>query len=276
MNRFGPSTLVEAGGERLLFDAGRGSLQRLSQLGVPWQEVGGLFLTHLHSDHVVGFPDLWLTGWLIAPGRSVPLPVVGPVGTANMMSNLERAFEFDIRVRLENDNSPGDGVVLQTQETNGGVVFERGGVKVTAFQVDHAPVRPALGFRIDYGGRSVVLSGDTRVSEELIRYAQGVDLLVHEVFVPQTLQRAGVPPARAKSIIDYHVTPEQAGQVFRRTKPRLAVYSHICMPGATEDELIVPTRTEYAGPLDIGEDLMSIVVGDDVRIRRPPANATAK
>ena len=72
MNRFGPSTLVDAGGERLLFDAGRGSLQRLSQLGVPWQEVGGLFLMHLHSDHVVGFPDLWLTGWLIAPGRSVP------------------------------------------------------------------------------------------------------------------------------------------------------------------------------------------------------------
>ena len=81
MNRFGPSTLVEAGEQKFLFDAGRGALQRLVQLGVRWQDVRAVFLTHLHSDHVVGFPDLWLTGWLVAPGRSVPLPVLGPDGT---------------------------------------------------------------------------------------------------------------------------------------------------------------------------------------------------
>src|SRR5215813_13616579 len=86
MNRFGPSTLVEAGDQKLLFDAGRGALQRLTQLGVGWQAVQGVFLTHLHSDHVVGFPDLWLTGWLIVPGRIVPLQVLGPRGTTNMMS----------------------------------------------------------------------------------------------------------------------------------------------------------------------------------------------
>ncbi|MGH7486657.1 MAG: MBL fold metallo-hydrolase, partial [bacterium] len=95
-----------------------------------------------------------------------------------------------------------------------GVVYEKGGVKVTAFEVDHAPVKPALGYRIDYAGRSLVLSGDTRVSENLIRHAQGVDVLVHEVFAPATLERAGVPPGRAKNIVAYHTSPEEAGEVF--------------------------------------------------------------
>jgi ribonuclease Z len=135
--------------------------------------------------------------------------------------------------------------------------------------LDHAPVKPALGYRIDYAGRSVVLSGDTRVSENLVRYAQGVDVLVHEVFVPATLQRAGVPPDRAKRIVDYHTTPEQAGQVFTRVKPRLAVYSHICMPGATEQDLVPATRTTYAGPLQVGEDLTVIDAGEKIDVRKP-------
>jgi ribonuclease Z len=269
MNRFGPSTLIEAGDQKLLFDAGRGALQRLVQIGVPWQAVQGVFLTHLHSDHVVGFPDLWLSGWLIAPGRSVALPVWGPRGTRNMMSHLQQAFEYDIRIRSANDGVALDGVMLRVQDISEGVVYDKGGVKVTAFEVDHAPVKPAYGYRIDYAGRSVVLSGDTRVSEKLVRYAQGVDVLVHEVFAPETLQRAGVPADRAKRIVDYHTTPEQAGAVFARVKPKLAVYSHICMPAATENDLLPPTRKTYNGPVELGEDLMVIEVGQQPSVRRP-------
>jgi ribonuclease Z len=271
MNRFGPSTLVEAGPQKFLFDAGRGAMQRLVQLGVRWQDVQGVFLTHLHSDHVVGFPDLWLTGWLIVPGRNVPLPVWGPTGTGQMMSHLEQAYEYDIRVRVANDRASREGAMLRPRDIGEGLIWEGSGVKVTAFEVDHAPVKPALGYRIDYAGRSVVLSGDTRLSENLIRHAQGVDLLVHEVFVPETLQRAGVPPERAKNIIDYHLTPEQAGEVFARTKPKLAVYSHICMPTALEQDLLPPTRRTYAGPLELGEDLMVIEVGDRINVRRSAA-----
>ena len=269
MNRFGPSTLVEAGDQKFLFDAGRGALQRLTQLNVRWGDVRGVFLTHLHSDHVVGFPDLWLTGWLIAPGRDVPLQVWGPRGTSRMMSHLKQAYEYDIRIRLYNDRAARDGVVLRVKDIVEGVVYDQGGVKVTAFEVDHAPVKPAFGYRIDYAGRSVVLSGDTRVSENLIRHAQGVDVLVHEVFVPETLQRLGLPPERAKNIIAYHTTPQQAGEVFTRAKPRLAVYSHICMPNATDQELLSPTRKTYAGPLELGEDLMVIEVGEKIEVRRP-------
>ena len=269
MNRFGPSTLVEAGEQKFLFDAGRGALQRLTELAVRWQDVQGVFLTHLHSDHVVGFPDLWLTGWLIVPGRNVPLQVWGPRGTTAMMSHLEQAYEYDVRIRIQNDGASPEGVALLVKDISEGVAYDKGGVKVTAFEVDHAPAKPAFGYRIDYAGHSVVLSGDTRVSENLVRHAQGVDVLVHEVFAPATLQRAGVPPARAKNIVDYHTTPEQAGEVFTRVKPKLAVYSHICMPTATEQDLLPATRKTYAGPLQFGEDLMVIDVGETIVVRKP-------
>ena len=268
MNRFGPSILVEAGGLKFLFDAGRGALQRLNQVNVKWRNVQGVFLTHLHSDHVVGFPDLWLTGWL-TPGRDVPLQVWGPRGTKNMMSHLEQAYEYDIRIRLYDDRASPDGVVILAEEIADGFVYEKSGVKITAFDVDHTPVKPAFGYRIDYGGRSVVLSGDTRVSENLMRHAQGVDLLIHEVAAPETFQRAGTPLERAKSVVAHHVTPEQAGEVFSRTKPKLAVYSHIVLPTATEQDLIPPTRKTYAGPLELGEDLMVIEVGEKIAVRRP-------
>ena len=126
MSRFGPSTLVEAGDQKLLFDAGRGALQRLTQLKVRWQDVNGVFLTHLHSDHVVGFPDLWLTGWLIAPGRSVPLQVWGPQGTGKMMSHLKQAYEYDIGVRLQNDHAATEGIVLVVKDISEGVVYDEG------------------------------------------------------------------------------------------------------------------------------------------------------
>jgi Beta-lactamase superfamily domain len=115
-----------------------GTLQRLTQLKVRWQDVNGVFLTHLHSDHIVGFPDLWLPGWLIVPGRSVPLQVWGPSGTSKMMSRIKQAYEYDISIRLANDGASPDGVMLVVEDISEGVVYNKGGVKVTAFEVDHA------------------------------------------------------------------------------------------------------------------------------------------
>jgi ribonuclease Z len=269
MNRFGPSTLVEAGGQKFLFDAGRGALQRLTQLKVRWQDMDGLFFTHLHSDHVVGFPDLWLTGWLVGSGRDRPLHVWGPRGTRQMMAHLEQAYEVDIRIRLYDDRASPDGIVLLAKDIGEGVVYDKDGVKITAFEVDHRPLKPAFGYRVDYSGHAVVLSGDTRVSENLVRHAQGVDLLIHEVVALETVQRAAARPERAQAVIAHHTTPEQAGEVFARTKPRLAVYSHIVLPNATEQDLMPPTRQTYAGPVELGEDLMVIDVGEQIEVRRP-------
>ena len=182
INRFGPSTLVEVGPEKFLFDAGRGALQRLYQLGLPFGDITGMFLTHHHSDHLVGFTDLWLTGWIGRPWgrRTVPLEVWGPDGTHQMAEHLPLAFATDIRVR-SHSYSP-EGVKLESTEIAEGVVYAANGVTITAFEVDHGGEQlDAFGYRIDFNGRSAVLSGDTTFNENLISHAQEVDLLVHEV-----------------------------------------------------------------------------------------------
>ena len=120
VERFGPSILVQAGDQTLIFDAGRGSIQRLSQIGVGFNQVDALFLTHLHSDHVVGIPDLWLSGWLLSR-RAEPLAVYGPDGTSLMMRRLRQAFEFDIRLRIEDDGVPQLGSELNLNDIEQGV-----------------------------------------------------------------------------------------------------------------------------------------------------------
>jgi ribonuclease Z len=268
MDRFGPSTFVQAGGENFLFDAGRGAIQRLYQSKIPLKDVNALFLTHLHSDHIVGIPDLYLTGWVNGK-REKPFQVWGPKGTQAMMDHLERAFDFDIRIRLYDDQSSPQGITIQAHDIVEGVIYDRNGVKVTAFEVDHRPIQPAFGYRIDYAGRSVVISGDTRVSENLIRHARETDLLIHEVVAPESLQRANYPPERIKTIVNHHTTAEQAGVLFDRIKPGLAVYSHIILPGATSQDLVPATRKTYSGPLEVDEDLMVIEVGEKINVRRP-------
>ena len=275
MNRFGASILVEAGGQALLFDAGRGALQRLTQVKVPWQNVRGVFLTHLHSDHVVGLPDLLLTAWLRTPERTLSPTVWGPRGTAQMIYHIRQAFGEDIRFRVANERADSAGIELEAKEISDGVVYDEGGVKVTAFHVDHAPVIPALGYRIDYAGRSVVLSGDTGPSETLVRHAGGTDLLIHEVIVPETLRRIGLEEDRIRNIIAVHTTPEQAGEVFSRTRPRLALFSHICTPAATDEDVLVPARKTYNGVMEVGEDLMVLEVGPSIQVRRPTSAARA-
>ncbi|MEP6711991.1 MAG: MBL fold metallo-hydrolase [Ferruginibacter sp.] len=264
MERFGPSILVQAGDEVLLFDAGRGCLQRLRQVNVSYDKINALFLTHLHSDHIVGLPDLWLTGWLISE-RVTPLNVFGPVGTGEMIKYLQKAYAFDIKIRAADDRRFKEGSKMLVKEIQEGVIYERNAVKVIAFKVDHHPDIPAFGYRIEYNGHSVVLSGDTRYSENLIRFAKGTDLLIHEVAVaPDTLSKSDPK----YPIFAHHTTVEQAAKIFREVKPKLAAYSHIIkLYGHNEQELLKRTKANYPGPFVIGEDLMSFSIADSVSVR---------
>ncbi len=263
MERFSASTLVQAGSETLLFDAGRGCLQRLKQLNVSYGKIDALFLTHLHSDHTVGLPDLWLTGWLISR-RTIPLNVFGPTGTNEMMNYLRKAYAFDIKMRVEDDRRVEEGSKFLVKEVQQGVVYEKNGVKVIAFLVDHGYVKPAFGYRVEYNGHSVVLSGDTKYSENLIRFAKGTDLLVHEVAIaPDTLSKSDP----MYPILAHHTTVEEAAKVFNEVKPKLAAYSHIVkIYGRNEQELLRRTKANYSGRFVIGEDLMSFSIGDTVTV----------
>jgi ribonuclease Z len=279
MDRFGPATLVEAGGQKLLFDAGRGASQRLWQLKIPLGEVHALFLTHLHSDHTVGIPDLWLTGWLPTPfgGRKTPLEVWGPTGTADMMSALATAYQWDIRVRGEGEHLPAEGIKVLAHDIVEGVVYDRQGLKVTTFLVDHGGLlKPAFGYRVDYAGHSVVISGDTRPNENLIRHAAGTDVLVHEVAAvrPELLERSPTA-AIARRILSFHSSPEEAGRVFAQVRPKLAVFTHVALlttdrnfQPPTGADVIRRAHTLYTGAVVLGEDLMTIDIGEKVEVHR--------
>jgi ribonuclease Z len=257
--RMGPCTLLEAGSERLLFDAGRGCAIRLAQARVPWRELTRVFLTHLHADHTFALSDLFLTGWIL--GRADPLEVRGPSGTKEMLASTIHGVDVDIASRLKSGMRLRQPPRYVATEIEPGVVYERGGMKVTAFEVDHS-VSPAFGYRIDVNGRSVVLSGDTRYSETLIRNAQGVDLLVHEVvFGGQTTEQQLITSA--------HTTPEQAAQVFAAAKPKLAIYSHVILfEGVADADVMAATRKAYAGRVEMGADLTVIEIGDSITVTR--------
>ncbi|MEO7965952.1 MAG: MBL fold metallo-hydrolase [Gemmatimonadaceae bacterium] len=272
MTRFGPSTLVEAGGQTLVFDAGRGAAQRLGQLGVAFSRVDAVFLTHLHSDHTVGLPDLWLSGWVL-DRRTTPWALYGPAGTAALATHLTEAYAFDIGMRIGNGRQNPAGGRLDAHDVEPGVVYERDGVRVIAISVDHGPITPAYGYRVEYGGRAVVLSGDTKLSPNLITAARGANLIVHEVVIAPPNADSSAP---FYSALITHTTPEECAEIFGRVKPALAVYSHIVAFGGGDERDIIPrTKRTYAGPVLLGEDLMSIAVGDSLPTPRPGPPARA-
>ena len=276
--RLGISTLVLAGSERLLFDAGRGTTMGMARAGINPADVTKVFLTHLHSDHVISLPELIVFPW--AQTRTVPLYVWGPSGTRSMMQKFQEALAFDIHVRRDVDEKiPGEGVRVISTDITEGVVYESGGVTVTAFLVDHGPVKPAYGYRVDYRGHSVVLSGDTRPSDNLVKFATGVDVLIHEIgrykqdpllvgppdeLVPNTRQTR----RRAITIAEHHTDGDEVGEVLARTKPKLAVFSHY---NSDPQSTLPLVRKHYAGPVEFGEDSMIIVIGQTIEVRRRAA-----
>jgi ribonuclease Z len=279
-DRFGPSTLVEAGNQKLLIDAGRGATIRLFELGIPIGKIDALLLTHFHSDHTVGIPDLWLTGWLESHFgmRSAPFRVIGPTGARTLMSHLEQAYAADISIRLEDERLPAAGVEVCTVEFDrDGVVYEKDGLKVLAFEVNHGDViRPAYGYRIEYNGRAVVISGDTRLSPNVVKYGSGADLLIHEVAIvrPELESEPFI-----QRIMAHHTTAREAGMVFSQTRPKLAAFTHLVflasdtVPPASIADLIAETRQTYSGRLEIGEDLMSFLIDDEIYVHHAlPAN----
>ncbi|WP_326519436.1 MBL fold metallo-hydrolase [Acinetobacter sp. CAAS 2-6] len=263
--RFGMSTLVQAGGYNLVFDAGRGAVIRLTQAGMPLGKVNGVFLTHYHSDHVNGLSDLWMTGYIPAfGGRQGDFNVYGPTGVMALVEGLKMAHADDIRVRVADGElkKEATNIVAHEFSAEGGIVFNQNGVVVTAFKVEHdhhGAIQPALGYRVDYAGRSVLISGDTIPTANVLKYGKGVDLLIHEVAEFQDIQ--ALPQVYA-----HHTNPREAGDIFNQTKPKMAVYSHIVngvsskIIGIPDEVLIQRTRVNYQGPLVVGRDLMSFLL----------------
>lgn len=253
----GPATAVVVGGRVLLFDAGPGVMRRLKAANLPINGPEALFITHLHSDHTLGYADLILTSWVMR--RNAPFPVYGPRGLRSMTNHLLAAYSEDINIRANGlEHEVAGGYRVDVHEIRAGVVYEKEGVRVTAIAVQHGAWKDAFAYRIDTADRSIVISGDTRPSEELVKAAQGVDILIHEVYSAARLKPEDRPGGQdwPRYCREYHTSDVELGALAVRIRPKLLILDHIIRMGASDEELLASVRAGgYNERVVIGRDL---------------------
>jgi ribonuclease Z len=272
--RAGASTAIRAGGETLLFDAGRHTLQGLYRAGLPPQSVTKVLLTHLHNDHIEGLPSLWITPWFLLR-RQQPLEIWGPPGTRAMVEGMRSMFAHDIEKRA-NDVLRREYLDIVVNEIGSGAAVETGAFRIEAFAAEHNDGNPSLSYRIIAAGRTVLLTGDTTLTPQLLENSKGADVVVANVAAGTSeLEASGT----IAPILNKLLRPEQAARLFSEAKPKLAVYSHIVKKrlAGTPGDAVLMRRTRaagYRGPLQMGVDGMRIAIGDaGIKVHpAPPAN----
>ena len=277
-DRAGPCNVIMAGGHMFVVDAGEGGARNLNLMGVDLARVDALLLTHFHSDHIDGMGPLALLHWTAA-NAARPLTAIGPEGVQQVVDGFNAAYSADHGYRIAHHGEtivPPSGGGYRAESfglpSSPTVVFEADGLRITAFPVDHDPVRPAAGYRFDYKGRSVVLSGDTARSSGLEVAAQGADILVHDALQPnlvapmtKALEDAGNPNTAAitRDILDYHASPEDAARTASGAGVRKLVLSHLVppVPGSFfYPAFLGDAEDEFEGKITIGEDGMIFIL----------------
>lgn len=260
----GCSVAIIAGGTPYIVDFGPGLIRQAAALSPAYggelkaldvENIKHAFLTHLHSDHTIGYPDLILTPWVM--GRDEPLQVWGPEGIVEMTKHILAAYREDIRYRsygLEPANNRGWRV--DAHEVKEGVVYTDRNVKVEAFPVLHGSWPNAWGYRFTTPDKVIVISGDTRPSENLVTNAKGADILIHEVYAQAKFE--GKPADWKRYHAEHHTSTVELGEIAARAKPKLLVLYHILFWGASEDELLAEIGQVYGGEVIVGRDLLVI------------------
>jgi len=256
-NASGPATAVVVGKRVFLFDAGAGVMRRMNAAGLPVSGPEATFITHLHSDHTLGYPDLILTSWVMR--RTSPMPVYGPHGLQRMTRHLLAAYAEDIQVRTYGlEREVAGGYRVKVHEIKSGVVYQRDGVRVTAIPVPHGSWKEAYAYRIDTPDRSIVISGDTRPSPALERASRGVDVLVHEVYSPLHLAPEDRPGGKywPQYMREFHTSDVELGALASRARPKLLILTHIIRFGSSDENLLAGVRAGgFTGQVEVGKDL---------------------
>ena len=256
--RSGPASAVVLDGQAYLVDCGPGVVRRaaaaheqgVTALAMPNLE--RVFITHLHSDHTLGLPDLIFSPWVLE--RIAPLEVFGPPGTAEMVRHIEQAWTQDVHIRIEGlepANASGHRAVVH--EIKPGVIYRDDHVKVTAFPVKHGDWTHAFGYRFDSADRSIVFSGDTVPCDSLVEAARGCDVLVHEVY--STAGFARRTPDWQKYHAASHTSSAELGRIASQIRPRLLVLYHQLYWGTSDEDLLAEVRQHYDGHVVSGKDL---------------------
>lgn len=264
--RAGPCTLVQAGGENVMVDCGRGALMRLMAAGVFPGMVSTLLVTHLHSDHITDLNDLVTSRWVMMP-VNVPLRVIGPPGTRAVVDALLQMLAFDQQYRHDHhDDLRANGpLTVNVEEVGPGDEFTIGVVSGTVHETDHRPVKPSIGFRLEHDGKVVAVAGDTLPCAGVDEMCRHADVYVQTVIrndLVSALADALPNGQRMRDILDYHSTPEQAAQTAARAGVKNLVLTHYVPPMAPgqEDDWRSLAAPFFDGPVILGPDLTSVEV----------------
>ena len=255
----GPATLVRAGGTTLLVDCGRGVLMRAAAVGAVAGSLDAVLLTHLHSDHITDLNDVITTRWVTSMAPA-PLRLFGPPGTQQVVDALLESLRSDIGYRVGHHEDLTWEPPVEVTELTDGLVLEAGAVRVLAAPTDHRPVQPTVGYRVECGGRSVVLAGDTVPCASLDTLCDGADALVHTV-IRYDLIRA-VPIQRLQDVCDYHSSVADAARTAAKAGVGTLVLTHYVpalVPGE-EDVWRGQAAEHFPGTIEVGPDLHTVTV----------------
>jgi ribonuclease Z len=255
-NHAGPATAIVAGDKWFLVDAGRGTTMRVAGTELKYENLRGVFITHLHSDHTAGLPDVFITSWQFGR-KTTPLPLYGPSGIKKLSDAMLQFFAYDIHMRRDViEKHPAAGATIKTHVVREGVVYDDGDVRITAFAVDHAPVKPAFGYRFESGGQTIVVSGDTRPNANLIRFAKGADVLVQEAYLPEHFDKVDNPAVAAR-LKAYHTSAEEAGEIATAAGVKTLVLTHL-IPAGAEKTFAERAAKTFRGKIIVGDDLKTV------------------
>jgi len=258
-DRSGPAVAIVVGTTAYLVDAGPGIVRRAALAArtdsipaLAAERLRRVFLTHLHSDHTAGLPDLMLSPWVL--GRAAPLEVYGPPGTSRMATLLEQAYSEDIAIRLRGgEPSNKTGYAVQAHDVSAGEIYRDSNVIVTAFEVPHGKWEHAFGYVFKTADRTIVVSGDTHPSDAVVRACSGCDVLVHEVYDAEAF-KARTPDWQAYHS-SYHTSSYELGDLAARARPKLLVLYHQLYWGGSDSSIVSQVKTRYHGDVVSGRDL---------------------
>jgi ribonuclease BN (tRNA processing enzyme) len=257
-DRSGPALAIVVDGVPYLIDLGPGVIRRAAaahRAGVEGLAVSKLetaFITHLHTDHTIGYTDFIFTPWVLE--RDVPAEVYGPKGLKAMTDHLLAAYEEDIRTRIDGlEPANSEGYKVNVHEIEPGLVYEDERISVTAFPVEHGSWAQAFGYRFDTPDRSIVISGDTRASRSVVEACRGCDVLIHEVYSQAGFERRDPTWQRYHS--SFHTSAPDLGRIAAEAEPGLLILYHQLLWGATPEELLDEMRQTFDGRVVYGNDL---------------------
>lgn len=261
VERYGPAQLVQDATHSILIDCGSGVTQRLLAAGCSGAQLDALFITHLHSDHIVDLFQLIISSW--HQGRERPQKIYGPSGTKKHIQQLMAMWSIELDQRVAYERRPSSSaLIIEVEEISPKSRITIGPMVVTAVGVDHSPVRHALGFMVESGGRKMVFSGDTRPCSSLEIAARGADLLLHEVFVHYEMKADGINRTEETiaNVAAYHTLSSEVGGVAQRAGVATLVLTHFVPPDCDLNQLDQAVSRDYSGRVVMGSDLLSLEV----------------